>query len=298
MPNRRNFLKLASLGALAPTFPISAASPSRQEFSVFTKHLIGLDFDNLADLIAELGIDGIEAPVRPKGHVEPERVEEDLPKLAEALKQRGLKINLITSGINEVSSGQHTEKVLRTAKALGVPAYRMNYRKYDLTQPIYPQLEGWREKCDELVALSHEIGIRPLYQNHSGRDYLGAPVWDVYELMRSHPPEQWGFAFDIYHATIEGGMSWPLELNLVRDRIGSAYFKNFKWEGTKAKACPLGEGVVQADYVKALKKLGYQGPVSLHVEYLEGDPKNADYLKEAMMATKRDLALLREWWQA
>jgi len=59
-----------------------------------------LSYDETADVFAELGFDGIEAAVRPGGHVLPERVEEDLPKFAEALKKRGLEITILTSGIS------------------------------------------------------------------------------------------------------------------------------------------------------------------------------------------------------
>jgi len=295
---RRDFLRLAALGTVATALPAPAAAPAKQEFCFFTKHLLGLEFDRLADITAELGLNGIEAPVRPGGHVEPAKVADDLPKLAEAFQKRGLRISLLTSAITEVSDAQHTEKVLRAAKAAGVPGYRMGYNKYDLSKPIWPQIESWRSKFKDLIQLSEEIGIQPLYQNHSGKDYLGAPIWDVYELMRSYTPQQWGFAFDIYHATAEGSSSWPLELNLVKDRIGAAYFKNFQWgaAGKKIKACPLGEGVVTKDYVTALKKTGYTGTVSLHVEYLDGDVKDPVYLKSAVDATRRDLAVLREWW--
>lgn len=302
MKTRRDFLKTGSLaGAASLLAPLTdtaraAEAAAPREFCFFTKHLHGLGFDQMADIAAELGMQGIEAPIRPGGHVEPERVEEELPKLAEALKKRGLGISIMTSGINEVSAEQNTEKVLRTAKALGVPRYRMNYNKYDLSQPIWPQLDTWRAKFKDLIALSREIGIQPLYQNHSGKDYLGAPVWDVFSLMRDYPAQDWAFAFDIYHATVEGSKSWPLELNLVRDRIGAAYFKNFHWGAKGAEPCPLGEGVVTRDYVTQLKKTGYQGIISLHVEYLKGSVKDAGYLEEAVAATKRDFAVLKEWW--
>jgi sugar phosphate isomerase/epimerase len=305
MNTRRHFLKTGS-AALAATVTHQAsrvtgaattASPGGPtEYCFFTKHLHGLSFDQIADIAADVGVQGIEAPIRPGGHVEPNRIEEDLPKLAEALKKRGLGITIMTSGINEVSAEQNTEKVLRTAKAHGVQRYRMLYNKYDLDKPIWPQLDAWRGKFKDLIALSREIGIQPLYQNHSGKDYLGAPVWDVFSLMQDYPAKDWSFAFDIYHATVEGSLSWPLELNLVRDRIGAAYFKNLKWGEKKAEGCPLGEGVVDKSYVAALRKIGYSGVASLHVEYLKGSVKDPGYLEEAVKATKRDFAVLKEWW--
>ena len=240
-------------------------------------------------------MDGVEVPVRPKGHVLPERVEEDLPKLVEALKAHDQDLTLLTSGINEVSAEQHTESVLRTAAQLGVKQFRMLYYKYDLDQPIWAQLDEIRPKVKDLVQLCTEIGIQPLFQNHSGSNYVGAGIWDVYDLMRDYPVEQFAFAFDIRHASVEGGLSWPQEAALVREHMGAVYFKDYTWEGKKPVNCPLGEGQVSPDFAKGLAKQNYTGPVSLHLEYLEGDPTDAAVLAEFKAAHVRDLKVLKGW---
>jgi sugar phosphate isomerase/epimerase len=304
MHNRRDFLltTLQGAGALALPFAAAAAAPAtsagaKHKFCFFTKHLQGLSFEEIASHAAQLGVDGIEAPVRPKGHVEPERVEEDLPKLMEQLKKHNLEMTILTSGINEVSAAQNTEKVLRTAKALGIARYRMNYWKYDLKQPIWPQLDKIKAGVKDLIVLSKEIGIQPLFQNHHGKDYVGAPIWDVATLMRDYPTEDWAFAFDILHASVEGGTSWPIELRLVQDRIGAAYFKDYQWANGKAEVVPLGEGMAPGkEYAKLLKAGGYAGPVSLHVEYIKDKLDTKEEVQEAFEATRRDLAVLREWW--
>ena len=123
MLSRRSLLALSgSLAAGAMLRPLLAASPAAKapEFSLFTKHLVGLPYDQLAETVAELGFKGVETPVRKGGHVEPARVEEDLPKLVEAFKKCGVKITLMTTDINAVNAADRTEKVLRTARALGM----------------------------------------------------------------------------------------------------------------------------------------------------------------------------------
>ena len=268
---------------------------SKNTVCFFTKHLIGLSYDEIASLGAEMGVNGVESPIRPKGHIEPEKVVDELPKYIEALKKQGLEMTILTSGINEVSKEQRTEEVLRTAAKLGVKRFRMNYYKYDLKQPIWEQLQAVRPKIKDLVALCKEIGIQPMFQNHSGKDYFGAPVWDIYSIMRDYPAADFSFAYDILHSTCEGGLSWPLEFNLVKDHIGAAYFKDFKWEGRKLVTCPLGEGKVDPAYGQMLMKSGYTGPISLHLEYLEGNPKDAAVLKEFRAAHARDVKTLSGW---
>lgn len=230
--------------------------------------------------------------------MEPEKVEEDLPKLVEALKMQGRELTIMTSGINEVSAEQNTEAVLRTAAKLGVKRFRMLYYKYDLQKPIWPQLDEIRPKIKDLVQLCTEIGIQPLFQNHSGKDYVAAPVWDMYSIMREYSAEQFSFAYDIYHSTIEGGSSWPLEAALVSDHLGAVYFKDFKWNGRKAEGCPLGEGQVNPAFAKTLMKGGYKGPISLHLEYLKGDIKDPAFIKECRDAHVREFGILKQWLSA
>ncbi|MDI1311427.1 TIM barrel protein [Prosthecobacter sp.] len=294
MNTRRTFLR--NLSSLAFTAPLMAETPkTKNTVCFFTKHLQGLSFDDIASLGAEAGFNGVEAPIRPKGHIEPEKVADELPKFIEALKKQGLEMTIMTSGINEVSKEQHTEEVLRTAAKLGVKRFRMNYYKYDLKLPIWDQLQAVRPKIKDLVALCKEIGIQPMFQNHSGKDYFGAPVWDIFSIMRDYPAADFSFAFDILHATCEGGLSWPLEFNLVKDHIGAAYFKDFKWDGRKQVTVPLGEGQVDPAYGKMLVKTGYTGPISLHLEYLKGDPKDPAMLKGFREAHVRDIKTLNGW---
>ncbi len=308
MPSRRQFMKQSllstSAAALTPALASTAAEAKKAadggglpEMSIFTKHFEGMEYEALADAVAAIGVKSIEAPIRPKGHVEPARVEEDLPKLVEVLKSRDIRIAMMTTGINAVNDEQHTEKVLRTAKALGIPQYRMTWYRYDLSKPIWEQLQSFEPILKDLVALSKEVGVQPLYQNHSGASYCGAPIWDAYTLLRNYKPEEISFAFDIMHAQVEGSESWPLEFALVKDRIGVAYFKNFRWGKEKHEYAPLGEGIVTKKYVTMLKKQKWTGPVVLHVEYLKGDVKDKAYIAKAVETSKRDLATLREWWE-
>lgn len=298
MSDRRSFLKNAALlgGSLAfSSTPAFAAKPRVNELCFFTKHLQGLPYDEIASLAAEMGVDGIEAPIRPKGHIEPEAIETELPKMIDALKKQGLKLSIMTSGINEVSAEQHTEKVLRTAAALGVKRFRMNYFKYDLSKPIWPQVQELKPKIKDLVQLCQEVGIHPLFQNHSGKDYVAAPIWDMYSIMREYDPKQFAFVFDILHATVEGGLAWPINAKLTEGHWGAVYFKDFQWKGRKSETCPLGTGQISPDFAKMLVKNNYTGPISLHLEYLKGDAKDPAFIKECREAHLRDLKVLKEW---
>ena len=293
---RRDFLRAAGAGLVATgllnTAIAADSNPNSQRqnaICVFTKPFNSLTFDELADRIAELGFDGIEAPIRPGGHIEPEAVPDELPKLVEALKKRGLEITVMTSDVNDPNDPVN-ERVLRTAASLGVRRYRMRYFKYDMKKPILQQLANWRPQVRELAALNAELGITAVYQNHAGRNYCGAPLWDLQRLLDGVSVEHIGVAFDIRHATVEGTMSWPVSFQMLRPHVDTVYVKDFRWNGVKPENVPLGEGNISAEFFKLLAASDFKGPISLHEEYL--DHRKPELVPEHLSAIKRDFATL------
>lgn len=291
--NRREFVTRSAIVGLAAASGQVALAQKKQtanyRICAFEKFLQALSYDELADVIAELGFVGIEATVRNKGHVLPERVEEDLPKLVEALQKRDLEVTTMASDVLSPSQPL-SEKVLRTAKALGINTYRMGFYKYDLKKAILPQLDEIRPQVKELAEFNRELGVTAFYQNHSDAKYVGATLWDMFGLVKDIPKEQIGLAFDIRHATIEAGLSWPVLYDVVKPHIGALFVKDFQWNGRKAKHVPLGTGRVDPKFFDMVKADGFNGPISLHVEYLgkEGTQANID-------ALRRDLKVLRRW---
>jgi sugar phosphate isomerase/epimerase len=295
---RREFLAKSTLTAAALAFSskiagAAAESPSSEpfQFIVFDKPFQNVGFEQTADIVAEVGWHGIECPVRAKGQILPERVEEDLPKLVEALKKRGLAILVLTSDI--VAPDAKAEKVLRTAKALGIQRYRIGFSYYDLSKPIAPQLADAKAAARDLAALNRDLGLQGGFQNHSGPKNIGAPIWDIRELVHDLDPAHIGICFDIGHATIEGGYAWPIHARAVEPFLTAVYVKDFTWQKAgndwKAKWCPLGEGMVHKEFFEWLKTTAYRGPISQHFEYQEGAGP------DQIAAMKRDLATLKSW---
>ena len=289
--NRRQFLTTTALAA-----PLLAAETRgkkrRNPYCVFTKPLQMLSYDDLADLIAELGFDGIEGTIRPGGQITPEQVPDELPKMMAALKKRGLEMTIMASGINNADDKLNIQQ-LQVAAQLGIKRYRMGYHKYDLKKPVLNQMNELRPVLKNLVALNKELGLQAIYQNHSGSNYVGAPLWDLHELFKAHDPAHLAVGFDMSHATAEGTRAWPLHANLLRPRIGALYVKDFRWIQNKRDNCPLAEGIVDRKYPAQLIASGYTGPINLHVEYLK--PFNKENVPNQIAAIKRDSATLKQW---
>src|SRR5690349_21511901 len=96
--SRREFLASSALAAgtlaLGGIDSIAAESITAPRFPIigFSKPFQKLTAEQTADLVAGVGWDGIECPVRAKGQIEPERVADDLPRFAEVLRGRKLDV--------------------------------------------------------------------------------------------------------------------------------------------------------------------------------------------------------------
>lgn len=292
--NRRRFVVGTSAALVAAMVDLEAAPAGRgTRICAFEKPLQFLSFTEAADTFAMLGFSGIEATVRAGGHVLPRKVEDDLPAFHDALQHRGLEITIIATDINAIDS-PHAEDVLRTAARLGIQRYRMQWYRYDLRKPILPQLDAVAAKLKTLADLTRELGMTAIYQNHAGDDMVGAPIWDIYRLIKDFDRHTIGFGFDIRHATVEGGLSWPLQFKLVQSHLAAVYVKDFVWEKGKVKDVPLGDGQVDKRFFSMLRDGGFGGPVCLHVEYIEGR-KNEDAIANAF---GKDLVTLQSWLRA
>lgn len=287
--SRRKFLQSAAIAsAVIANIPLSSSAAEKTyPIAAFEKALQHLPAEQMADMLAELGFMGVATTLRPKGRVLPERVEEDLPKLVELLTKRKLEITELTTAITDAADPV-SQKALRTAAKLGVKRYRLGAWKYDLKKPVAAQVEAMRPVVKEIVALNKELGLTALYQVHSGASYFGAAVWDIFSLFKEYDPKQVAIAFDIRHATVEGGTAWELNFNLIKSHLGLVYAKDFAWQGKMAQNVPLGEGMVNPKFYQMVKASGYGLPILLHVEYPL--PDEAKVLREAY---RRDLATLR-----
>lgn len=311
MLTRRDFFGLAlAAGAgigMSPTvrvFGRAAAPVDDLEVHIFSKHLQFLDFSEMAEAAAELGFNGIDLTVRPGGHVEPERVEDDLPKAVDSIRASGLKAEMMTTAVSDAGDPM-SRRVLETAAELGIRDYRMGWYRHPEDVPIPASLEAFRAQAADLAELNREIGIRGGYQNHSG-NYVGASIWELWGLIRDLDPEWLGCQYDIRHAVVEGGLSWPQGLRLIRPYIHTIIAKDVRWrredDEWQAENVPIGEGMVDwRRYFGLLARYDVHVPLSLHLEYPIGGAEHGGRnevvdRKAVFDAMRNDLAAVRSYW--
>ena len=305
MFTRRGFLMRAGLGSagLAVAGKVGLLCPAAEGIPlpivIFSKAYqpLKLNFEQAAEFTAESGLDGVDPPVRPDGEIRPERVAEDLPAYVEALRKRGLRMPYLTTAITSIASPK-AEVVLRTAKKLGIERYRLGfiYRVNDASWE--QQLREVRAHLRELAALNKEIGIGAVLQNHSpaGRTYVGGNLDELAQIVDGFDAEQLGVAFDIAHAVNVHGPDWRPRFDKLKAHLKVVYVKDANRD---KKFVPLGQGEVGATgYFKLLKQIGYQAPISLHIEY-EGGPESQPETRPALLkAVKESLRVLRQWLAA
>ena len=302
LSSRRRFLASSAVGVLAGTAggrAVAATPPAARSYPLigFTKPFADLSFDAAADLVAEVGWDGVEVAVREGSstHIAPARVEEDLPRMVEALGKRAKQLAIVTTSVVALDSAG--ERVLKATAAAGIPRVRLGFLKYPQDGDPAKRVADLHAALADVAAACRDLGLQAGYQNHSGAGYVGAAVWDLHEALADLDPKHVGGCFDIAHATVEGGLAWPLHARLKADHLVAVFCKDFFWErndaGQKLRWCPLGEGVVQKSFFDWLKTTGFSGPISQHHEYggLGTGP-------EMVAQLKRDLARLREWLEA
>jgi len=274
--NRRKFIStIAAAGAAVPFLPeidrgIIPQEKSKFPLRIFSKPLDSYDFGFMCECTAEAGIGGFDLTVRPGGKIEPAEVEEKLPVLVDEAKKYNLAVDMMVTGIVSASDPL-TERVLKTASALGITHYRLGYFEYDYKTGIWESLQNHKQGLRAITVLNGKYRMHGGYQNHAGTR-VGGPVWDLFELLRDFPPELTGCQYDVRHAMVEGANAWIIGMRLIAPYIKTMAVKDFTWITTggkpRAVTVPMGEGMVNWDlFFKTVKELNISGPMTLHVEY-------------------------------
>jgi sugar phosphate isomerase/epimerase len=285
--------------ALAP------ASESKLKVCIFSKHLQFLQGAQLAEAAANMGFDGIDLTVRKGGHVEPSRVKQDLPGLVALIRQHNLEVPMLTTDIVDAST-PYTEDILQCMSELGIHHYRWGGFKYTDDVPIPKQLDDLKPRVAKLAALNGRYHVGAMYHTHSGIDLVGAPIWDLHELLTGFDPAAVGVNYDIGHATVEGGFGgWIDSFRVTGPYLRGIAVKDFLWEKNthgqwRPVWKPLGTGMVNFPrFFQMVAAAHFSGPLQLHFEYpLQGANEGAKSVsdpQQVFQAMSRDLKRLRAY---
>lgn len=293
---------LAGLASQGVEKPSGEGNPRSIEISVFSKHLQWLDYPQMAEKAAEVGFDGVDLTVRNGGHVEPDQVRRDLPRAVQAVQAAGLSVKTITTGIVDAKD-KKTVDILSTASELGIRYYRMGYYRYDDSVTVEQNLLEISGKLQELANLNRQFQMIGDYQNHAGKGYFGASIWDIWYTMKDLETDYTGIQFDLRHASVEGALNWPVDFRLVSNRCHTLVAKDYTWgsgeDKIRLQECPFGEGMSDFPQLfSLLQGMRWKSPIIMHFEYPLGGAnhgsKELDCSPEViLLAMKKDLGVLK-----
>lgn len=105
-----------------------------------------MNYEQLADAMAEAGFSGVEVTVREKeGYIHPAAAADELPRPLRLWRNVISIFTILTTDI--LSTDQpYAQELLQTAAALKIPRYRLGFYRYDLKQPILNQLAALQPK--------------------------------------------------------------------------------------------------------------------------------------------------------
>jgi len=306
---RRNFIKTTglsvagiSLAGKGFTSSVLSGKSLKRPICAFTKCLQFLNFDQIAEVLARLDFDGADITLRPGGQIEPENAKKELPKAVKTLLNSGISMPLMVTSVTDADDKLSVE-TLKIAADSGIKYYRMGWLAYDFKKSIQQNLDGYKSQVEKLAKLNEKLGIHGGYQNHSGL-HIGAPVWDLYELLKDVDPHYMGVQYDIRHAITEAGYSWKLGMKRIAPWIRTIDIKDFVWGKLpngqwKHSNVPLGEGMVNFDeFLKEYAGLNVEAPISIHYEYDLGGAETGK--KETTMDHEKIYQLMKndlDWFR-
>jgi sugar phosphate isomerase/epimerase len=255
----------------------------------FTKTLQSLDVPGLIAFCKETGVDGVDLAVRPGYPVHPDNALTELPRAAQAFRDEGLLIGLVSTPTALIDPASRTSRTLfEAAGKAGIAAIKIGYFPY--RGNFDAALADGRKRLADFARLAVKTGVRVCYHTHSGAN-LGNNAAGLRLLLHDLDPHHVGAFVDTGHTAINGGPI-RMELDMVRPWLALLAIKDMAWErdakGWSHRVVPAGEGIVRwPEVAQGVKDCRFNGTISLHGEYEASD------LTERKRLAKQELALLR-----
>ncbi len=263
---------------------------------VFEKPIQNLSYERIGEELAKMGLQGIEATIRKKGHIEQKDAESEVPKMVSDLAKNGQKALIAATHVGEAN--EENAAFLRILKANGITRYRMSHFRYDLKKDMLTQLEENTAKLKDIAAMNREIGIQSLYQTHSGYGFAGSLSWDLAMMFQGLDPVHCAIAFDVRHVRTDSGLSYKVAHATIKKHVSALYVKDAIWSGKrggKLKNVPLDTGFVTKKDFDLVRSTDPTMPISLHMEWGKSQIYPKESAAEPLKLIARDAQTLKSW---
>lgn len=272
---------------------------SQVSFSVFTKPWKEQSLEELGELVADMGFDAIEYPLRRGYQIQPDDGEKGIVRLSRTLEKSGIKVASIAGGV-DVRFIDGTNEVVGINESLfagcgeaGIPIIRI-CQSMDRTKAFHENIEIIRRKYDAIYPYCEKHGVTLGVQMHFGFDIANSS--ETYILLKDYDPRYIAAVWDSGHSGLAGSEP-EVGIDTVWDMLCMVNFKAAYYRLTNG---PEAEEALWDVYwttgkhalgswkrgVDHLKKRGYKGVVCLPAEY--SDEENVERY------TREDVAYIRK----
>jgi sugar phosphate isomerase/epimerase len=265
----------------------------KNRITVFAKPWPDLSIAELARFVKELGVDGVELPVRPKYPVRPENITTELPKAAKIFRDHGLIIGSV--------AGDTDEKTIAACGEAGIALIRICVG-IDMQIGYKATAKKVRAQFDALIPALEKHKVAIGVQNHYGV-MVGSAI-GLMHLIEQYDPKHVCAVLDPAHCAV-GGEPEAMALDIVLSHLRLVNFKSAShWrvngpDEEEAKWKIIWTTAAHAGYswrtmVRCLRERGYTGDICLPVEY--SDPKGTGALMgdAATVLAKKDIATIKK----
>ena len=261
--------------------------------TVFTKPWKKPGIVELAEIIGNLGFNGVELAVRPGYQVEPENALAQLPEAARIFEDNGLKIESIAADM--------TPGMIEACATADVPVLR-TMLKLDPELGYHASVQQFRDDCLALKSTIQGTQVKIGLQNHCGH-FVGSAIGLMEAI--APLPDYVVAVLDLAHTALAGELE-PYALEIAKPRLAMVNLKNATY--VPGERNEHGEMVWTHSWVQGkdgltswslvvdlLNKHNYTGPICLTAEYKndQGQPvteeatipwirKDLDFLKSLL----------------
>ncbi len=239
-------------------------------WSAFTKPWKTLPGDEVGRVVAGLGFDGAEVPVREGAFVDPVNAERALPEFAERLRGHGVEPTSVASELDEpifAACAAASVPLIRVVPELGPDGYAASVRRArELLEAVAPLAERY----------DVQVGVQP----HFGPYVSTVP--GAMDLLSGLPRERFRLVWDAAHGAL-AGEDPRVTLELAAERLAIVNLKNVRYVPVERDLedvggawepwfVPAAEGLANwSAAFEQLERMGWSGPVCLCGEYSDRD---------------------------
>lgn len=241
----------------------------------FSKYDKDLSVEELGRKVKEMGFDGIDLTIRPGHPVNPENVDEALPKAQKAWNSQGTEATLITTSSNFLNpDAPEVRSLYASCSKAGIRFVKLGYWEYQQNQDYWEGVDKIRKAFEGFERLSREYEVKTCYHTHSGSFY-GSNCAGLMHLIKGFDPAYMGAYIDTGHLILDGE-EYGIGLAMVKDYLSIVALKDAVYIKDEKDAelidreefVPFGKGLVPwKRFFTLLLDTGYDGPLSIHGEY-------------------------------